>query len=261
MRIYVCVKAVPDTAANIKVHSDGTHIDPDGVKYALGPYDSRAVSGAVELRDAAGGDAEVVVVSAGATKGERDAKKRIKDVLALGADRGILIPDEAPENRDPLAVAKALAAAIQAQEGDYQLVLLGRQAVDDQALAVGPMLAQLLGHPCVTDAVGLEVADGKAVVKRAAEQRTQTVEARLPAVVTGQRDIGEEKYPKLKEILKAKKKKVDTFEFSWPEATPYTVEQLSPPPEPSAGKIVGEGPDAVPELLDLLQNEAKKLTL
>jgi len=258
MKIFVCVKPVPDTAAKIKVGADGKHIDPSGVKYELGNYDSRAVARAVALKEASGG--ELVVVSAGnAGKGESEARKRLKDVLALGADKGLLIPDEAYENRDPLAVAKALAAAIQAQ-GGFDLVITGRQAVDDQALSVGPMLATLLGVPCVTDVVGLEVQDGKAQVRRAAEGRTELLEVTLPAVITAQRDLAEEKYPKLKEILKANKKPVEEFAFSWPEAA-YEVTALSPPPEPQAGKIVGQGPDAVPELLRLLQEEAKALTL
>ncbi len=259
MRIFVCVKPVPDTAVKIKVHKDGGRIDPSGVKFELGSYESRTVAKSVELRDAHDGSELIVVAAGNPDKGENEARKRIKDVLALGADRGILIPDETPENRDPLAVAKALAAAIK-NDGDFDLVLCGRQAVDDQALAVGPMLATVLGVPCVTDAIFIEVTGGTATVKRSAEGRVETLEVTLPAVITGQRDLAEEKYPKLKEILKAKKKKVDKFEFEWPEAT-YQVTALESPPAPAAGKIVGNGPDAVPELLDLLQNEAKALAL
>ncbi|RMG07698.1 MAG: electron transfer flavoprotein subunit beta/FixA family protein [Planctomycetota bacterium] len=258
MKIFVCVKPVPDTAAKIKV-GGGASIDPAGVKFVLGPYDSRAASKAIALRDAAGDGSEVVAVAAGnPNKGESEARKRIKDVLALGADRGILIPDESYENRDPLAVAKALAAAIK-NEGEFDLVFTGRQAVDDQAFSVGPMLATLLGVPCVTDVVGLEV-DGKtATVKRAAEGRVEVLSVNLPCVITAQRDLAEEQYPKLKEILKANKKKIDTFSFEWP-APAYRVTELSPPPEPAAGKIVGEGPDAVPELVRLLREEAKALS-
>lgn len=254
MRVIVCVKPVPDTAARIKVGGDGKTIDPSGVKYVLGPYDARCVAKALEIK----GGGEVVVVSAGSDKGESDANKRIKDALALGADRGVYIPDAACENRDPLAVAKALAAAIKA-EGGHDVILCGRQAMDDQALSVGPMLATLLDIPCVTDAVGLEISGDKAVVKRAAEGRVETVEVTLPALITGQRDLAEEKYPKLKDILAAKKKPVATFAFDWP-ASAYEVVSMSPPPEPAAGKIVGEGPDAVPELLRLLQDEAKALS-
>lgn len=257
MRVFVCVKPVPDTAAKIKVAGDGNNIDPSGVKFVMGPYDARATAKAIELK---GDDGEAIAVSAGfPKKGENEAKKRIKDALALGCDRGILIPDESPENRDPLAVAKALAAAIKA-EGEFDVVLTGRQAVDDQAFSVGPMIATILDVPCVTDIVSLEVNGKTAVVKRAAEGRVETVEVQLPAVFSGQRDLAEEKYPKLKEILKANKKKVAEFKYDWP-APAYEVTKLAPPPEPVAGKIVGEGPDAVPELIKLLQDEAKALSL
>jgi electron transfer flavoprotein beta subunit len=258
MRTFVCVKPVPDTAAKIKVSGDGQHIEPSGVKFVLGPYDARCVAKAIALKEAAGG--EIIAVAAGfPDKAENQAGKRLKDALALGADRGILIPDATPENRDPLAVAKAIAAAIQG-EGDYDLVLCGRQSMDDQAMAVGPMLATLLGVPCVTDAVDLSINDKLATVKRAAEGRVETIEVQLPAVITGQRDLADEKYPKLKDILKAKKKPVATFDHEWA-ASAYEVTGLEMPPEPAAGKIVGKGPDAVPELLRLLQEEAKVLSL
>lgn len=259
MQIVVCVKAVPDTATRIKVAANGQRIDQEGVKYALGPYDARACAKAIELRDAVKGDSKVIAISAGFGDGERDAKKRLKDVLALGADKGVFIADPDPEHRDPLSVAKALAAAIKAQ-AKVDLVLFGRQSVDSGNLATGPMVATLLGYPCVTDAVALEVHGDKAVVTRAAEQRTETIEVKLPAVITAQRDLAEEKYPKLKDILGAGKKPIETFAFTWPAAA-VEVTKLAPPPARQAGKIVGEGPDAVVKLLDLLQNEAKALTL
>lgn len=258
MRIVVCLKPVPDTAAKIKVHKDGTRVDPEGVKFVLGPYDARAIAKAIELRGAPGAGNEVVAISAGAAGGEADAKKRLKDALALGADRGVFIADPTSENRDPLAVAKALAAAIKGLDG-FDVILTGRQAVDDQAMSVGPMVATLLGVPCVTDAVGMEVSGRTVRVRRAAEGRTEVLELELPCVVTGQRDLAEEQYPKLKEILAAGKKPIADFKFDWP--TPaYQVVTLSPPPEATAGKIVGKGPEAVPELFRLLQSEAKVLS-
>ena len=259
MQIAVCVKAVPDTATRIKVAANGQKIDQEGVKYALGPYDARACAKAIELRDALKGDSKVTAISAGSGDGERDARKRLKDVLALGADKGVFIADPDPEHRDPLSVAKALAAAIKAQ-GKIDLVLFGRQAMDGQSLAVGPMVASLLGYPCVSDAIGLEVKGDLIHVTRGAEGRTETIEVKLPACVTAQRDLAEEKYPKLKDILGAGKKPIETFAFTWPAAS-WNVTKLATPPARSAGKIVGEGPDAAPKLLDLLQNEAKSLSL
>lgn len=257
--IIVCVKAVPDTTTKIKVASSGNKIDPEGVKYVMGPYDARACAKAIEIRDALGKDNKVIAISAGGSDGERDARKRLKDALALGADKGVHVPDPDPEFRDPLSVAKALAAAIKAQ-GGYSLVVFGRQSVDAQNVAIGPMVAALLGIPCVTDAVSIEMQGDKARVTRAAEQRTETLEVKLPAAITAQRDLAEEKYAKLKDILASGKKPIDTFKFDWP-APAWEVKKLTPPPARQAGKIVGEGPDAVPKLLDLLQKEAKALTL
>src|SRR3954463_4366281 len=101
MKIIVCVKPVPDTATKIKVHSSGTRVDPEGVKYVMGPYDARACAKAIELRDSIPGS-EVIAISSGGSDGERDARKRRKDALALGANKGVFIADPDPEFRDPL---------------------------------------------------------------------------------------------------------------------------------------------------------------
>jgi electron transfer flavoprotein beta subunit len=259
MQIIVCLKPMVKTdTPRIKIAADGRKIDMDGIKFDCGPYDLRAISRAVKLKASVPGST-LIAIAAGAADGERDAKKRLKDALALLCDKAVFIPDPEPEHRDPLSVAKALAEAIKAQ-GKTDLVFFGRQSVDLQNLAVGPMTAVLLGWPCVTDAVGIEVSGATATVTRAAEGRTETIELKLPAVITAQRDLGEEQYAKLKDILAAGKKTIETFNYTWP-ATTWEVKKLVPPPARQAGKIVGEGPDAAPKLLDLLQNEAKALTL
>ncbi len=264
MQIVVCLKPMPDTnTPRVKIAASGQKIDMDGIKFACGPYDLRAINRAVKLKEGAAGST-VIAMAAGSADGERDAKKRLKDALALLCDKAVFIPDADSEHRDPLSIAKALAEAIKAQ-GKTDLVFFGRQSVDSQNLAVGPMTAVLLGWPCVTDAVSIEMAGGTgsmtaARVTRAAEGRTDTLEVKLPAVITAQRDFGEEQYAKLKDILAAGKKTIETFNYTWPAPT-WEVKKLLPPPARQAGKIVGEGPDAVPKLLDLLQNEAKSLTL
>jgi electron transfer flavoprotein beta subunit len=254
MRIFVCVKAVPDTNANLKVGSDNLTINPQGVKYVMSPYDAVAVSKAVEIKEAFDGS-ELVTVSVG--KDDKVSRQRIKDGLALGADRGIFIKDDA-SHRDPLSIAKALVAAIQSEES-FDLVLFGRQAVDTQAMAVGPMVAQLLDIPFVMDVESIDVADGKAIVKRAAEGRIETLEVTLPAAFSANRGLAEERYAKLKDIMKAKRKPQADFDFAFPDAA-YEVTAMLPPAERKAGKIVGEGPEAVGELLRLLQEEAKTLS-
>jgi len=255
MRIIVCVKAVPDTNATLKVGSDDRTINPQGVKYVLSPYDAVAVSKAVVIKQE--NDAELVAISVGASKGDCDAKKRIKDALALGGDRGVHIPDDEP-HRDSLGIAKALAAAIKAQDG-HDVVMFGRQAVDSQSSAVGPMVCELLGIPFVMDCMELSIEGDKAIAKRSAEGRSETIEVKLPAGFSAQRGLSEERYAKLKDILKAKKKKIDEFAFEFPALTAEVV-AMKPPAERQAGKIVGTGPEAVGELLRLLQEEAKALS-
>ena len=139
-------------------------------------------------------------------------------------------------------------------------LVAGRLAVTSQGNRVnGISLGNQPVHERQFLAIDLQVDGRTATVKRAAEGRVETIEVTLPAVIPAQRDLADEKYPKLKEILKANKKTVDTFDFDWP-APAYEVTALSPPPDPVAGKIVGEGPDAVPKLLELLQTEAKVLS-
>jgi electron transfer flavoprotein beta subunit len=254
MRIFVCVKAVPDTNANLKVGSDNLTINPQGVKYVMSPYDAVAVSKAVEIKQANDGS-ELVAVSVG--KDNKESRQRIKDALALGAERGVFIKDDA-SHRDPLSIAKALVAAIKSEES-FDLVFFGRQAVDSQASSVGPMVAQLLDIPFVMDVISLEIVDGKATVKRSAEGRVETLEVALPAAFSAQRGLADERYAKLKDIMKAKKKPQADFDFTFPEAA-YTITAMIPPAERKAGKIVGEGPEAVGELLRLLQEEAKSLS-
>lgn len=256
MRIVVCVKAVPDTNAALKVGGDNKTINPQGVKYVMSPYDAVAVSKAVEVKEANEGS-ELIAISVGKSKTDAAAEKRIKDALALGADKGINIADDS-DHRDSLSIAKALTAAIQSL-GEVDLVMFGRQAVDSQSLAVGPMVAQLLGIPFIMDATKADIGDGKVTAKRSAEGRVETIEASLPCAISAQRGLAEERYAKLKDILKAKKKPVEAFSFDFPEAG-AEVTAMTPPPERKAGKIVGEGPEAAAELIRLLQDEAKVLS-
>ncbi len=251
MKVVVCCKRVPPTDARIKVASDGSGIDEEGVQFVLNPYDEFAVEEAVKLKEA-GKAEEVIVVGVGPA----DTAAVLKNALAMGADRAVLVKDDAGY-RDPLSIARALADAIGAEEG-VGLVLCGRQSVDQQSLAVGPMLATIAGMGCVMDVVKVEVGDGTASVHREAEGRSEDIEVKLPAVLTAQRGLNEPRYAKLKEILKAKKKPFAEREFDFGEPR-ATIEKLSPPPERQAGKIVGDGPGAVPELVKLLRDEAKVL--
>lgn len=249
MNILVCVKRVPDTETRIRIGDDGTSIDPSGVKHVMSPYDEFAVEGALRTREAAG-SGEVTVV----TLGDGASQETLRAALAMGADRAVLLEGEA--TMDGLAVAGALAAEI--RDADAPLVLLGMKAADDDQQQVGPMLGVLLDRPCATAVSGFEVREGIVVCRREVEGGKQTVELPLPAVLTITKGDYEPRYASLKGIMAAKRKPLDTRPAAEAKGR-LRVVALEMPPERPGGRIVGEGPDAVPELVRLLREEAKAL--
>ena len=250
MRIAVCIKRVPDSEARVKIGADGRSLDEAGVKFILNPYDEYALEEALRRRDAAGGG-EVVAVCLGPAA----AQETIRTALAIGADRGVLLQvDRIPP--DGFVVAQALAAEL--KSGDYDLILFGKLAIDDYNHQVGPMVAELLGLPCVTAIVRLELAGGEGVAEREIEGGVEVCEFPLPAVLTADKGLNEPRYPALKGIMAAKKKPLEVKPVTFG-ASGVEVLALSLPAERKAGRIVGEGAAAVPELLRLLREEAKVL--
>ncbi len=250
MKIAVCVKRVPDSEARIKVGADGKSIDESGVKFVLNPYDEYAVEEALKLKEAAG-SGEVVVVSLGGDT----SQETIRTALAMGADRGVLLKTDAVP-LDPLPVAQALAAEL--KDGSYDLIVFGKVAIDDYNHGVGVMVAELLGLPCVSAIVTLEIGAGKGKAEREVEGGVEVVEFPLPAVLTAEKGLNEPRYPALRGIMMAKKKPLDVKDVSLAPAG-IEVVNLAYPPDRQAGRIVGEGADAVPDLVDALRNEAKVL--
>lgn len=250
MKIAVCVKRVPDTEARIKVAGDGKSIEESGVKFVLNPFDEYAVEEALKLKEQGGGG-EIVVVSLGTDANQ----ETMRTALAMGADRGILLKTDV---KDPgsLAVARALAAEL--KEGEYDLILFGKLAVDDGSHAVGAMVAELMDLPCVSSISSLEIADGKGTAQREVEGGIEVVEFPLPAVLTAEKGLNEPRYPALRGIMMAKKKPLETKDVTV-DAGGVEITALAYPPERKEGRIVGEGPDAVPALIDALKNEAKVL--
>jgi len=244
---YVCIKRVPDTEARIKIAGDGKSIDPAGLKYVISPYDEFAIEAALRQKEAAG-SGEVTVVSVG----EAGAAEQLRSALAMGADKAVLLKGQ--PTMDGLATARALAEEIRGANPD--LVLLGMKAIDDDQQQVGPMVAELLGLPCITVVAEMEFEDGKVVCHREIEGGVEIVEAPLPAVVTLTKGKYEPRYPSLKGIMAAKKKPLEEKEAKLGDAR-ISVLSLQPPAERAAGKIVGQGADAVPELVRLLREEAK----
>ncbi len=247
MKIYVCIKRVPDTEARIKV--SGTGIDPAGIKHVISPYDEFAIETALRLREAKGAG-EVVAVSVG----DASAAEQLRSALAMGADRAVLL--KAQPTMDGLATAKALAAELKGAQPD--LVLLGMKGVDHDQQQVGPMLAELLDLPCITVVSEMEVTDSAVVAHREVEGGVEVVEAPLPALLTITKGKVEPRYPSLKGIMAAKKKPLEEKDAQMGESR-LRVTSLTPPADRPPGRIVGTGVDAVPELVRLLREEAKVL--
>jgi electron transfer flavoprotein beta subunit len=247
MKIIVCIKRVPDTAARIKVEGDG--IDPNGIEWCISPYDEYAIEVAAQIAEANEGT-EIVVLSLG----PKASTKEVRTALAMGGDRAILLVDENHAARDAYSTAKALADVITEESAD--LVCFGRQSVDTDNAAVGGYVAGLLGRPVVTFVSTAKVEGGTLRANRDIEGATEVVEAPLPAIVTMTKGPDKPRYPNLKGIMKAKKKPLDEREAPAIEGKVKLV-ALEPPPERPEGKIVGEGVEAVGELVRLLREEAK----
>jgi electron transfer flavoprotein beta subunit len=199
MKILVPVKRVVDYNVKIRVKSDGSGVDLANVKMSMNPFDEIAVEEALRIKEA-GKATEVVLVSIGAAQ----SAETIRTGLAMGADRGILVKTDQPT--EPLGVAKALKAVI-AQEAPG-LVILGKQAIDDDMNATGQMLAAMLGWPQATFASKIVLGDGKADVTREVDGGLQTIEVKLPCIVTTDLRLNEPRYASLPNIMKAKKKEI-----------------------------------------------------
>ena len=244
----VCIKQVPDTETRVKVAADGRTLDPTGVTWVMNPYDEFAVEGALQVKEklAAG---EVVVISLGGA----GVQTTLRNALAMGADRAIHLKCDTP-SPDSLAVAKALAAAI--RDLGAQLVWLGKSAMDDDAAQVGPMLAELLSLPCATVAASFTLDGAVAKIEREIEGGREQVELPLPAIVTCDKGLNQPRYPSLKGIMAAKKKTIEERATELGGAH-LEIVALELPPARAAGRIVGEGAAAVPELVRALREEAK----
>jgi electron transfer flavoprotein beta subunit len=244
------VKRVPEMELRFSIAADRKSLDQAGLKYEMGDFDGYALEVGLQLVEKAG-SGEVVAVCLGPD----GVQETLRKALAMGAARAVHIKaDEVPF--DGFAVATALAAEL--KEGGYDLVLFGRMATDTASGTVGPMTAHLLDLPCVTAISHLDVASGRGTARRDLEGATETVQFPLPAVLTIDEGIARPRLATLKGIMAAKKKPLDVRPAQLGQVS-LTVESMALPPERSGGRIIGEGPDAVPELVRLLRTEAKVL--
>ena len=247
MKALVAVKRVVDYNVKVRVKSDQTGVDIANVKMSMNPFDEIAVEEAVRLKEK-GVLSEVVVVSCGVTQ----CQETLRTAMAIGADRGILV--ETSEELQPLAVAKLLKAL--ADKEQPGMVILGKQAIDDDCNQTGQMLAALTDWPQATFASKVEMVDGSLHVTREVDGGLETLKLSLPAVVTTDLRLNEPRYVTLPNIMKAKKKQIDIFkpEDLGVDLTPrIKTLKVSEPPKRSAGIKVAD----VAALVDKLKNEAK----
>ncbi len=247
MKILVPVKRVVDYNVKVRVKSDQSGVDIANVKMSMNPFDEIAIEEAVRLREK-GVATEVIAVSCGLAS----CQETLRTAMAIGADRAILV--ETDVELQPLAVAKLLKAVMDKEQP--QLVILGKQAIDDDANQTGQMLAALAGLAQAAFASKVEVADGKATVTREVDGGLETLAIKLPAVITADLRLNEPRYVTLPNIMKAKKKQLDVFkpaDLGVDVAPRLKTLKVTPPPARKAGIKVAD----VAALVDKLRNEAK----
>ena len=247
MKAMVAVKRVIDYNIKPRVKADGSGVDLANVKMSINPFDEIAVEEALRLREA-GVVTEVVAISCGPTA----SQETLRTALAMGADRAILVQTDV--ELQPLAVAKLIKAVVEKEQP--QLIILGKQAIDDDANQTGQMLAALLGWPQVTNASKLVIADGEATITSEIDGGLQTVAVKLPTVMCADLRLNTPRFATLPNIMKAKKKPMDTFTpeaLGVDPAPRLKTLKVSDPPARKAGIMV---PD-IKTLVDKLKNEAK----
>ena len=246
MKLLVAVKRVADYNVKIRVRPDQTGIDLANVKMSMNPFDEIAVEEAIRLKEA-GTASEIIAISIG----PQQAQETIRTALAMGADRGILVKTD--DVVEPLAVAKILKAVVEAEQP--KMVILGKQAIDDDCNQTGQMLAALLNWPQGTFASKVNIGDGQVDITREIDGGLQTVRFQLPAIITTDLRLNEPRYASLPNIMKAKKKPIDTKapeDYDVDISNRLTVLKVTDPPKREGGVKV----ESAKELVEKLRNEA-----
>jgi len=249
MDILVCVKRVPATGAKIVLTADAQDIETRNLGFTISPHEECAVEEAVRLVEQHGGTSTVL------TLGPDVAVEQLRDSLAMGIDRAILLQTDGNE-WDPRAVAHAIVAAIQAQRNqgqDFDILLFGNEAADTGDYQVGIRVAHALDLPCVTGIKGLEVKDDRVLAKREAASGWEVFEVSLPAIFTVKEGINLPRYPSLPGRLKAKKKPVDTIEPLYNGGGLQKMRLKTPPEQGSEVEILGKGAAAAPRVVEILK--------
>ena len=246
MEVLACIKRVPATAGKITLTEDEQSIDTKFLGFTVSPHEECAVEEAVQLCEAHGGSTVVLAL------GTAEAEEQIRAAFAVGIERGILLETDGSE-WGPESTADAIVSVISKQEALFDVLLFGNEAADTADYQVGVRVAHALGLPCVTGIKGLEVSDGKAVVRRAGTDGTEVYEVMLPAVFTVREGINLPRYPSVPGRIKAKRKEIVHVPVDRPEEVVETVRLALPPERPSVVQVLGDGPEAAPAVVDLLE--------
>ena len=258
MEIVVLLKQVPATESVVVIADDGVSMRPEGIKWVINPYDEYAVEEALRIRDAHGGTVTIL------TLGPQKATEAIRAALAMGADKGVLVKDPALEKLDGLGTAKVLSQII--KELQYDLIIAGQRAVDDDNFLVGAAVAQNLGLPLISLVIKEEISNGIITCQKTIDGGTVTVQSSLPVLFTTQKGLNEPRYASLPGIMKAKKKPLGIKSLADLGMKPADLDDikakvvaLRTPPERSAGRIIGgDTPtEKAKELAKALHEEAK----
>ncbi|HEX68211.1 MAG TPA: electron transfer flavoprotein subunit beta/FixA family protein [bacterium] len=245
MRIIVCIKQVPDTEHlhEVKINPETNTLVREGIPAIINPFDSNAIEEGLRIKEKFGG--EVIVI----TMGPPQAEKALRDALAMGADKAILITDRKLAGSDTLATSRTLAQAIK-KIGNFDLILFGKQAIDGDTAQVGPEVSEILKLPLITFARKIEILDGKVKVERTLEEGYEVVEANLPCAISVTKEINEPRFASMKGILKARKMEIPQWGVEDLELNPeevglegsptQVVRVFNPPPRPKGEILEGE---------------------
>jgi electron transfer flavoprotein beta subunit len=244
------MKQVPDTEAAIKAGADQKSIAEAGIKFIINPFDEFALEEALRIKEALGaGKIKAIAM------GPERAKEALRGAAALGVDEVLLLKTDTP-SLDGLAVAQVLAETV-AKES-FDLILMGKEAIDDGNMQVGPMLAELLNIPCLNVATKVVISGQQITVEREGDNGVEVLETTAPAIVTCQKGLNEPRYPSIRGKMAAMKMVIAEQAVALNQDR-VSITGMQTPPSRSGGKIVGEGAAAVPELINLLRSEAKVL--
>lgn len=256
MNIVVCLKQTPNTEAKIVVKGDKQGVETEGLKMIISSYDELAIEEGIRLKEKFGGTVTAVTV------GSQKAQEALRSALAMGADKAIQVWDDSLAKADSYVIAKILSKVV--SDNGFDVVLCGQKAIDSGSSLVGGMMAEMLDVPQAYLVTKLEAVDEKTVLAdRQVEGGSETVEITLPALITAQRGLNTPRYIKLPDIMKAKKKPLETkspadLGLSADDLAPKVqVVEMNMPPEKQPGKVLSNGVDDVPELVRLLKEEAK----